>query len=126
MSPSKTKGTGFENECVSALVAEGLQAHRVFGSGAYKAQLGPEFSGDVVVEGLRMECKRRKAGFSLLYRAFEQDQSDIVVVRADRQPRLWLFTEALAIELLKYRTAVNTGALLPPVPTNLAPPGENL
>ena len=121
MSAAKQKGTGFETECVNALVAAGLQATRVPGSGMFARQLGPDFAGDVVVEGLRVECKRRKSGFSLLYRAFEQDQSDIVVVRADRQPRLWLFTEALAIELLKYRTAVNTGALLPPVPTNLAP-----
>ena len=126
MSAAKQKGTGFETECVNALIAAGLQATRVPGSGAFARQLGPDFAGDIVVEGLRVECKRRKSGFSLLYRAFEQDQSDIVVVRADRQPRLWLFTEALAIELLKYRTAVNTGALLPPVSTNHAPNGENL
>jgi len=121
---NKRRGYEHEAETVAALVAAGLDARRVFGSGAYKQQLGPDFAGDVVVEGLRLECKRRKNGFGRIYEAFDQHDSDLVAARADRRPRLWICTEPLAIELLKYRSAVNSGALLPPVPTNLAPYGE--
>ena len=96
------RGRELENEVVTACESKGLQAHRVFASGAYKNQLGEDFAGDVVVEGLRVECKRRKtgSGFKLLYNAFNQDDCDVVCVRADRAPRLYVVKEDLFIELI--------------------------
>jgi len=100
---NKARGYELEREVVVAAEAAGLEAKRIFGSGAFKQQLGEEFAGDVVVEGLRIECKRRKngSGFKLIYDAFDQDDADIVVVRADRSPRLWVLREAVVLELLK-------------------------
>ena len=94
------RGRELENEVVTACESKGLQAHRVFASGAYKNQLGEDFAGDVVVEGLRVECKRRKNGFGVIYRAFEQDDASVVVVRADRAPRLYVIKEDLFIDLI--------------------------
>ena len=98
---NKQRGYELEREVVVAAEAAGLEAKRVFGSGQHKVQLGDDFAGDVVVEGLRIECKRRKSGFKLIYDAFDQDDADIVVVRADRSPRLWVLREAVVLELLE-------------------------
>ena len=98
---NKQRGYELEREVVLAAEAAGLEAKRIFGSGAFKQQLGEEFAGDVVVEGLRIECKRRKNGFKIIMDAFDQDDADIVVVRADRSPRLWVLREAVVLELLK-------------------------
>ena len=98
---NKQRGYELEREVVVAAEAAGLEAKRVFGSGQHKVQLGDDFAGDVVVEGLRVECKRRKSGFKLIYDAFDQDDADIVVVRSDRSPRLWVLREAVVLELLE-------------------------
>lgn len=98
---NKQRGYELEREAVLAAEAVGLEAKRVFGSGAHKNQLGEDFAGDVVIEGLRCEMKRRKSGFKLLYDAFDQDDADVVVVRADRSPRLYMLREETFHELLK-------------------------
>lgn len=104
---NKARGYELEREVVLAAEAAGLEAKRVFGSGAHKAQLGEDFAGDVVLAGLRVECKRRKGGFKLLYDAFGQDDADVVCVRADRSPRLYLLRERLFLELLREREEKN-------------------
>jgi Holliday junction resolvase len=104
---NKARGYELEREVVLAAEAAGLDARRVFGSGAHKAQLGEDFAGDVVLAGLRVECKRRKGGFKLLYDAFEQDDADVVCVRADRSPRIYLLRERLFLELLREREEKN-------------------
>jgi len=98
---NKARGYALEREAVLAAEAAGLEAKRVFASGAFKEQLGEDFAGDVVIEGLRCEMKRRKAGFRLLYSAFAQDSADVVCVRADRSPRLYLLREETFHNLLK-------------------------
>ena len=107
---NKQRGYELEREVVVAAEAAGLEAKRVFGSGQHKAQLGDDFAGDVVVEGLRIECKRRKSGFKLIYDAFDQDDADIVVVRADRSPRLWVLREAVVLELLERAKGENNAS----------------
>jgi len=100
---ARNKQRGYEHEkgAVDYLVSQGLDARRIFGSGAYKTQLGEDFAGDVVVEGLRVEMKRRKAGFKIIYDAFDQDDADVVCVRADRKERLWVVKDELFAQLLK-------------------------
>lgn len=100
---ARNKQRGYEDEksSVDYLISQGLDARRIFGSGAYKTQLGQEFAGDVVVEGLRVEVKRRKSGFKLIYDAFDQDDADVVCVRADRKERLWIVKDELFVTLLK-------------------------
>ena len=98
---NKQRGYELEREVVGWAEEQGFDCRRIFGSGAYKEQLGDEFSGDIVLNGLRVEAKRRKNGFSVIYSAFEQDDSDIVVVRADRKERLWVLKDQLFVQLLK-------------------------
>lgn len=107
---NKQRGYELEREVVVAAEAAGLEAKRVFGSGQHKVQLGDDFAGDVVVEGLRVECKRRKSGFKLIYDAFDQDDADIVVVRSDRSPRLWVLREAVVLELLERAKGENNAS----------------
>ena len=79
----------------------GLDCRRIFGSGAFKKQLGEDYAGDIVIEGLRLEAKRRKTGFKNIYDAFDQDDSDVVCVRADRKERLWIVKDDLMLWFLK-------------------------
>lgn len=53
---SAEKGSRFERACVDRLKELGLAAQRVPLSGA----AGGEFSGDIIVEGRKVECKTRK------------------------------------------------------------------
>lgn len=97
---NKQRGAELEREVVAAASAAGIAAERVFASGAYKNQLGDDFAGDVRLGGFRVECKRRKTGFKVIYDAFLQDNSDIVVVRADRADRLYVLREPLFLKLM--------------------------
>jgi Holliday junction resolvase len=65
-SPAKIKGSGFEREVVDILRKGGLDAHRIPLSGAVQ---GYEGDVEVIIRGrpLKVECKRRKAGFKTLY-----------------------------------------------------------
>lgn len=103
MSGARNKQRGYEHEREIVLWAQslGFDCRRIFGSGAYKAQLGEDFAGDIVLEGLRIEAKRRKAAFKNIYDAFDQDDSDVVCVRADRKERLWIVKDTLFAQLLK-------------------------
>jgi len=98
---NKARGYEHEREIVLWAQANGLDCRRIFGSGAFKHQLGDEFAGDIVLAGLRVEAKRRKTGFKVIYDAFDQDDSDVVCVRADRKERLWIVKDDLLLRLLK-------------------------
>ena len=82
MSGARNKQRGYEHEREIVLwaQAQGFDCRRIFGSGAYKAQLGEDFAGDIVLEGLR---------------------SDVVCVRADRKERLWIVKDDLFAKLMK-------------------------
>tara|TARA_R100001443_G_scaffold7064_1_gene16206 strand:+ start:965 stop:1312 length:348 start_codon:yes stop_codon:yes gene_type:complete len=84
-SKSKRKGSGYELEVVRAHLAEGVQASKQPLSGA----LGGKYAGDVQIAGLICECKRRRKGFSTLYKALEQGGgSDALFVRDDNRDTL--------------------------------------
>ena len=84
-SPSKRKGSGFELEVVRDTLAEGVQASKQPLSGA----LGGKYAGDVQIAGMICECKRRRKGFTTLYKALEQGGgSDALFVRDDNQETL--------------------------------------
>ena len=103
---NKARGYEHEREIVLWAQSNGLDCRRIFGSGAYKNQLGDEFAGDIVLENLpmfslRIEAKRRKTGFKIIYDAFDQDNADGVCVRADRKERLWIVKDDLLLRLLR-------------------------
>tara|TARA_R100001594_G_scaffold126931_1_gene164375 strand:- start:446 stop:787 length:342 start_codon:yes stop_codon:yes gene_type:complete len=97
---NKQRGYVLEKEVQDVWTNLGANCKRVFGSGAFK-KVGEEFEGDVRLEGLKIECKRRKSGngFKSLYEWFEQDDADMLVVRADRKNRLYVLPEKLMIEM---------------------------
>ena len=100
-SRNQARGRELEKEVEAAGIEAGLRSTRVFGSGAYKQQLGDDFAGDVRLGKFRVECKRRKSGFKLLYDAFLQDDADMVCVRQDRGERLYVLKEPLLMALLR-------------------------
>ena len=44
---------------------------------------------------------RLKSVFGVIYDAFDQDDADVVCVRADRKERLWIVKDRLFATLLK-------------------------
>tara|TARA_A100000171_G_scaffold34792_1_gene33289 strand:+ start:83 stop:415 length:333 start_codon:yes stop_codon:yes gene_type:complete len=100
---NKDRGRILEKETEKFWQEHGFDCKRVFASGQYKDQLGEEFSGDVRLENYKIEAKRRKGGFKLLYDAFEQDKADILVIRQDRARRLYVLEESVLLELMKER-----------------------
>lgn len=98
---NKQRGYELEKETVDFWRTLGVACRRVFGSGSYKKHLGPDYAGDLVLDDrFTVECKRRKSGFKLLYDAFDQDDADIVVVRQDRNERLYVLKEKTMVRLL--------------------------
>ena len=92
-SRNKQRGYELEAETVKHWQGLGVECKRVFGSGAYKQQLGDEHAGDLMLSGFTVECKRTKSGFKFLYDSLAQDDADFLVVRQDRAARLYIMNE---------------------------------
>lgn len=101
---NKQRGYELEKEVQDFWREHGAECKRVLGSGAFKAY-SADLAGDLNLNGLLVECKRRKgaAGFKSLYTWFEQDDADLLVIRADRSPRLYVLPEPL---MLKFAEAM--------------------
>jgi len=84
---SRDKGAAYEREIVNWHRERGVDAERVPLSGATKGnyasdiKLGPSL-------GLTAECKRRARAYKDLYDALDQDDSDMLFVRRDRERTL--------------------------------------
>ena len=100
-SRNRQRGFELEKETVDFWQSHGFDCQRVFGSGAYKGQLGEDFAADLRLEGFKVEAKRRKSGFKLLMDALAQDQADLLVVRQDRAPRLYVLREETLLTLMR-------------------------
>ena len=85
--PSKSKGNRFERELVNQARAAGLEAARAFASNGQS--LGEAEAVDVVVNGMRIQAKRRKSLASYLQ---IPDDCDAVAFRQDRGPTLVLIS----------------------------------
>lgn len=94
--PSKTKGNGFEREIVNAAKAKGLNAERAYASNG--RALGQSEEVDCIVEGCRIQAKRRKALPAYLQ---IPDGCDAVVFRQDRGPSLALITLPALLDKLE-------------------------
>ena len=90
---NKARGYELERETVQHWQKLGLECNRVFASGAFKHQLGDEYAGDLLLAGYTVECKRKKSGFKFLYDSLAQDEADMLVVREDRNERLYVMRE---------------------------------
>ena len=101
---AKAKGTRNEHLAVKALQDCGFDAERVFGSGAFEQQLGPNFKGDICLttaaDSFAGEVKVRARGFSTLYNWLEDGRKDFLMVRADRKEWLMVLPMDTVMRLL--------------------------
>ena len=102
MVTNKRRGYEFEREIVNFWKNAGIKVKRVLASGAFK-HYGENLSGDIRLNGLKVECKRRKngTGFAMLYNWFTQDAADLLCVKADRKGALYILPQSLMLKLAK-------------------------
>ena len=84
---SRDKGANFEREVVNWHLGKGVPAERIPLSGAVKGN----YSGDLKIgpeQALLAECKRRARAWQDLYDALDQDGSDMLFIRKDRERTL--------------------------------------
>lgn len=92
--PQKQKGSRFEREIVHLAQEFGLNASRVPLSGAATG-----FKDDVLIEGMRFECKSRADGFKQIYGWLGDCEG--LFLRADRQEALVVIRAREYMELLQ-------------------------
>ena len=102
--PSKNKGNSFERELVNQAIDSGLEAKRAYGSNG--EALGFHATVDLVVEGQKLQAKRRKAVPAWLGLS---EHVDAVVVRADYKESLVLISWFDYLDYLKWRKASVSG-----------------
>jgi hypothetical protein len=119
---NKKRGYELEAETVRYWQAVGVEAKRVFASGAHKQHLGQEHAGDLMLSGYTVEAKRKKSGYKFLYDALDQDQSDMLVVKQDRHRRLYILEERTLFNLF-LQAGVAKGP--PPFDRSVLTPIEN-
>ena len=84
---SRDKGANFEREVVNWHKDRNVEAERMPLSGAVKGN----YSGDLKIgpqQALLAECKRRARAWQDLYDALDQDNSDMLFIRKDRERTL--------------------------------------
>lgn len=98
--PSKRKGNAYERELVSQAEASGLTAKRAYASNG--EALGHHAEVDLLVDGKRIQAKRRKALAAWMR---PNDNVDAVCVREDRGETLVVLTWWEYLDLLRGQTS---------------------
>ena len=101
---SKNKGNGFERELVQQATDSGLEAKRAWGSNG--EALGCHATVDLVVDGFKLQAKRRKSIPAWLGMS---EHVDGVVVRADYQEAKVLISWFDFLDFLKWRQQYERG-----------------
>jgi hypothetical protein len=94
--PSKRKGNAYERELVNQAMAAGLTSKRAYASNGQSLGHGEEV--DLLVDGKRIQAKRRKAIASFLQ---VSEQIDAVAFREDGGKTMVLVTWNEYLDLLK-------------------------
>ena len=102
MVTNKRRGYEVEREIVKLWQGLGVPCKRILASGAFK-HYGKDLAGDIRLNGLMVEVKRRKngTGFTFLYKALEQDNAQMLICRADSKKRLYVIPEEVMIQFAK-------------------------
>jgi Holliday junction resolvase len=102
MVTNKRRGYEVEREVVKLWQGLGVPCKRILASGAFK-HWGKNLAGDVELNGLLVEVKRRKngTGFASLYKWLEQDGAKMLICRADNKKRLYVIPEEVMIQFAK-------------------------
>lgn len=94
--PSKVKGNGFERELVNQAKDSGLDAKRAWASNGQS--LGMHEEVDLLVEGYKIQAKRRKSIAKFLQ---PTDEVDLVVAREDGATGIAIMTWWEWLNLIK-------------------------
>jgi hypothetical protein len=102
MVTNKRRGYEVEREVVKLWQGLGVPCKRILASGAFK-HWGKNLAGDVELNGLLVEVKRRRngTGFASLYKWLEQDDAKMLICRADNKKRLYVIPEEVMIQFAK-------------------------
>ena len=102
MVTNKRRGYEVEREIVKLWQGLGVPCKRILASGAFK-HYGKDLAGDIRLNGLTVEVKRRKngTGFTFLYKALEQDNAQMLICRADSKKRLYVIPEEVMVQFAK-------------------------
>ena len=102
MVTNKRRGYEVEREVVKLWQGLGVPCKRILASGAFK-HWGKNLAGDVELNGLLVEVKRRKngTGFASLYKWLEQEDAKMLICRADNKKRLYVIPEEVMIQFAK-------------------------
>ena len=102
MVTNKRRGYEVEPEVVKLWQGLGVPCKRILASGAFK-HWGKNLAGDVELNGLLVEVKRRRngTGFASLYKWLEQDDAKMLICRADNKKRLYVIPEEVMIQFAK-------------------------
>ncbi len=102
MVTNKRRGYEVEREVVKLWQGLGVPCKRILASGAFK-HYGKDLAGDVELNGLLVEVKRRRngTGFASLYKWLEQDDAKMLICRADNKKRLYVIPEEVMIQFAK-------------------------
>ena len=102
MVTNKRRGYEVEREVVKLWQGLGVPCKRILASGAFK-HYGKDLAGDVRLNGMTVEVKRRKngTGFASLYKWLEQDDAKMLICRADSKKRLYVIPEEVMIQFAK-------------------------
>ena len=96
--PSKVKGNGYERELVQQAIESGLEAKRAWGSNGQS--LGMHEEVDLVIDGKKIQAKRRKKIADFLQ---PSEHVDAVAVRQDYSETLIIITYWEYLDLLHGR-----------------------
>ena len=99
-SKSKQKGNGFEREIVQDAIDLGLEAKRAWGSNGQS--LGMHEEVDVLLEGYKIQCKRRKKLSEVVK---PNENVDIQIFREDRGTTMAMIPYELLLDFLVLRDA---------------------
>lgn len=94
--PNKRRGNDLEREIVNLAMEKGLPAKRAWGSNGQA--LGEHETVDLLLAGLKIQAKRRKALAGFLQ---VPEACDAVIFRQDRKPAMVLMSLERLFELLK-------------------------
>ena len=101
-SKSKQKGNGFEREIVQDALDLGLKAQRAWGSNGQS--LGMHEEVDVLLEGYKVQCKRRKKLSEIVK---PNENVDIQIFREDRGTTMAMIPYELLLSFLVLLDATN-------------------
>lgn len=99
-SKSKQKGNGFEREVVQDAIDLGLSAKRAWGSNGQS--LGMHEEVDMILEGYKVQCKRRKKLSAVVK---PNENVDIQLFREDRGTTMAMIPYDMLLSLLTLKSA---------------------